>query len=135
MCRTSKTEQRRRDGSTVWVSANAIPVRDQNGKIVYYQGMVEDVTKRKLADEAKKESERQYRELYDFLPIPAYEMDLGGNATFVNRAIHEVFGVTEEDVKKGLDAGNCFQPKALRNCGRILSPCCAEGKWGVRNIH
>ena len=99
-----ETEHRRRDGSTVWVSVNAMPVKDENGKIVYYQGMVEDITKRKLADEALKESERQYRELYDFLTIPAYEMDLEGNITFVNRAVYEVFRGTEEDVKKGFNA-------------------------------
>ncbi len=125
-----ETEQRRRDGSTVWVSANAIPVRDENGKIVYYQGMVEDVTKRKLADEAKKESERQYRELYDFLPIPAYEMDLGGNATFVNRAIHEVFGVTEEDVKKGLNARQLLSTEGVEELRKDIESLLRGGQVG-----
>ena len=125
-----ETEQRRRDGSTVWVSANAIPVRDENRKIVYYQGMVEDVTKRKLADEAKKESERQYRELYDFLPIPAYEMDLGGNATFVNRAIHEVFGVTEEDVKKGLNARQLLSAEGVEELRKDIESLLRGGQVG-----
>lgn len=37
----------RKDGSTNWVCINARVVRDENGKILYYEGTVEHITERK----------------------------------------------------------------------------------------
>ena len=92
-----------RDGSVRIGEVAASPVV-QDGKVVGMTAVARDVTDRRRAEEALKESERQYRELYDFLPIPAYEMDFDANITFVNRAIYEAFGAKEEDFRKGLNA-------------------------------
>jgi len=40
-------EERRRDGSIFWISMNVRSVRDENEKILYYEGTVEDITVRK----------------------------------------------------------------------------------------
>ncbi|MDB9512615.1 EAL domain-containing protein [Kamptonema animale CS-326] len=39
------------DGSTIWISENARTVRNNNGELLYYEGTVEDITVRKLAEE------------------------------------------------------------------------------------
>ncbi|MBD2463366.1 PAS domain S-box protein [Oscillatoria sp. FACHB-1407] len=52
----------RKDGSIIWTSENARAVRDEDGKLLYYEGTVEDITKRKLAEEALRESEAKERE-------------------------------------------------------------------------
>jgi diguanylate cyclase (GGDEF)-like protein/PAS domain S-box-containing protein len=41
----------RRDRSVIWISEKARAVRDQNGTLLYYEGMVEDITERKQAKE------------------------------------------------------------------------------------
>jgi PAS domain S-box-containing protein len=41
----------RKDGSVIWISENARVVRDAKGEILYYEGTVEDITARKLAEE------------------------------------------------------------------------------------
>ena len=46
----------RRDGSIIWISERARTVRDQDGKLLYYEGTVEDVTARKETDEAMKKA-------------------------------------------------------------------------------
>ena len=46
----------RRDGSIIWISERARAVRDQDGKLLYYEGTVEDVTARKETDEAMKKA-------------------------------------------------------------------------------
>ncbi|MGE5658640.1 MAG: PAS domain S-box protein [Actinomycetota bacterium] len=44
----------RADGSVIWISENARAVRDHSGKLLYYEGTVEDITQRKqLADKER----------------------------------------------------------------------------------
>jgi PAS domain S-box-containing protein len=42
----------RQDGSVVWISEKAYAVRDAAGKLLYYEGLIEDITQRKQAEEA-----------------------------------------------------------------------------------
>ena len=42
------------DGRTIWISETVRAVRDGNGKTIYYEGLVSDITERKLAQEALK---------------------------------------------------------------------------------
>ncbi|WP_448604143.1 PAS domain S-box protein [Thermoleptolyngbya sp.] len=44
----------RNDGAIIWISENAIAVRDDQGNLLYYEGTVEDVTQRKRSEEALK---------------------------------------------------------------------------------
>ena len=44
-------EARRRDGSSIWISQNTRAVRDNDGRILHYEGMVVDITARKNAEE------------------------------------------------------------------------------------
>jgi PAS domain S-box-containing protein len=74
---------------------------------------IHDVTERKQTQEALKENEKKYRVLYDFLPIPVYEMDFEANITSVNRAIYETFGGTEDDLKNGFKAWQLLSPEEI----------------------
>jgi PAS domain S-box-containing protein len=54
------------------------------------------------AEEARKESERRYRELADLLPQTVYELDALGNIIFANNVGLEIFGYTQADLMKGV---------------------------------
>jgi two-component system, NarL family, sensor histidine kinase UhpB len=65
-----EVKMRRKDGNLVWVSANARAIYDAGGGISGYEGTVENITERKLAEEALRqirETERRRiaRELHD----------------------------------------------------------------------
>jgi PAS domain S-box-containing protein len=47
-----QSEVRRKDGSRIWISERARAVRDKDGKLLYYEGSVQDVTARREADAA-----------------------------------------------------------------------------------
>lgn len=52
----------RKDGSVIWISENARAVRDRDGRLLYYEGFVTDITERKLAEEALRQSEAKFRD-------------------------------------------------------------------------
>ena len=112
-----------KDGSVIFGEVSGSPIM-QEGKILGMIAIARDVTDRQRAQEELRESERQYRELYDFLPIPAYEMDFNANITFANRAIYETFRGTEADLKKGFNAWRLLSDeeaeKSRRNIDRLL---------------
>jgi PAS domain S-box-containing protein len=47
-----ESEVRRKDGSVTWISERAHAVRDMDGKLLYYEGAVEDITARREAEGA-----------------------------------------------------------------------------------
>jgi len=69
---------RRRDGSAIWISENARAVRDWAGRLVFYEGTVEDVTARIEADEALRgalaEAEEANRTKTAFLAAMSHEL-------------------------------------------------------------
>lgn len=46
---------RRYDGTSIWVHHNARSIRDESGKVLYYEGAIEDITQRKQAEEERKQ--------------------------------------------------------------------------------
>jgi PAS domain S-box-containing protein len=57
---------RRRDGVLIWVSVNIHVVQHEPG-VQHYEGTVEDVTERKRAEEALRQSEQHYHFLFDHM--------------------------------------------------------------------
>ncbi len=111
--RTLQLEMLRKDGTTVWTEVKFSFIRDEDQRPVAILGVTRDITERKRIEDALRESEKKYRELYDFLPIPVYEMDFETNITSANRAIYETFRGTEEDLKKGLKAWQLISPEEI----------------------
>ncbi|OKH40565.1 adenylate/guanylate cyclase with GAF sensor(s) [[Phormidium ambiguum] IAM M-71] len=62
---------RRKDGKVIWISENARSVRDSTGKLLYYEGIVSDITVRKVALEALRYQQEQAEKLLlNILPEP-----------------------------------------------------------------
>ncbi|HWI40080.1 MAG TPA: HAMP domain-containing protein, partial [Verrucomicrobiae bacterium] len=54
-----------RNGAPIWVTTRGEPVRDSEGRVVGLRGTVQDITGRKVAEEALRESEEKYRSLFE----------------------------------------------------------------------
>jgi PAS domain S-box-containing protein len=70
-----ESEVVRPDGTLIWVSENVRAVRNGAGGLLYVQGLVADVTARKRAEVAMRESESRYRRLFENSPIGFVECD------------------------------------------------------------
>jgi len=88
----------RKDGSKIWISVNARVVRDEQDSIRYYEGTAQDITDRKKAEEALRESEERYRELFENAKDAIYVQDLMGIYTSVNRAAEKLSGYDRNEV-------------------------------------
>ena len=61
--RTLQLEMRRKDATTVWTEVKFSFIRDENQQPVGILGVTRDITERKQAEEALRESEHRYQEL------------------------------------------------------------------------
>jgi len=57
----------RKDGSLIWTSTNARTVRDARGRVMYYDGFVQDITERRQAEEALRLSMQEISHAHDLL--------------------------------------------------------------------
>ena len=64
-----ESEVRCRDGSTKWISENVRGFRDAQGELLHVQGFVSDITERRKALEAMRESEGRYHALFENMPV------------------------------------------------------------------
>jgi PAS domain S-box-containing protein len=115
----------RPDGSVRWVSDRGFAIRDENGQVVRIAGIAEDITERKRAEVALRESEERFRELAELMPETIFEVNLEGQLTFVNRNAYNYFGYTQADLKQGLGSFDMIIPaerdRAKENVAKILS--------------
>jgi PAS domain S-box-containing protein len=115
----------RPDGSVRWVSDRGFAIKDENGLVVRIAGIAEDITERKRAEVALRESEERFRELAELMPETIFEVNLKGRLTFVNRNAYNYFGYTQADLKRGLTSFDMILPadrdRAKENVAKILS--------------
>ena len=103
----------RKDGSTIWISENARAVRDETGRLHHYEGTVEDISHRRAAEEALRNSEALYHSLVDNLPQNIFRKDLDGRFTFGNKRFCETLGTSPEELLGKTDF-DFFPPELAR---------------------
>ncbi len=83
-----------------WLFFTAAPLIDESGEIVGAIETFQDVSKRRLAEEALRNSERRYRTLLDFVPYPIGVFTMEGFPTYLNPGFTKVFGWTLDELEE-----------------------------------
>ena len=88
---------RRKDGTTIFVRESATVVRDEGGRIMYYDGVVEDITDRKRAEEALSEERERLAVTLRSIGDGVITTDLQGNIILMNRIAELLTGWSLEE--------------------------------------
>ncbi|MDQ7782582.1 MAG: PAS domain S-box protein [Desulfomonilaceae bacterium] len=91
----------RKNGESIWTALHARPTRNEIGDLLSTEGIVQDITDRKRAQEALLESQRRYRDLFDISPDPML-VHRGGRILFGNNAAAEFLGVDLAEMLTGM---------------------------------
>jgi adenylate cyclase len=89
----------RPDGSIVWVRDSSVPIRDESGQVVSWQGLVLDVSAQQLAEQELRTSEARFRSLVEKLPAIVYRMDPDDErrSVYVSPHVVDILGYTREE--------------------------------------
>jgi PAS domain S-box-containing protein len=96
--RVQELEQVRKDGSIIWTEITARFLRDDDGRPDRILGVTRDITERKQAEEALRESEIKFREMTEKVSDVLFQTDISGVITYLSPSSKEVFGLTPEEM-------------------------------------
>ena len=134
------TLRRRETGETWTGSYNFAPIRDERGTVVGSVVTARDVTERKQAEEARRESDANFRSLFGGSPDAIFLAIPGGPIIAANPAACAMFEMTEQELcaagRPGIeDPDDPAPPAALREraeSGKVRYEAAHVRKSGVR---
>ena len=117
--------------TTKWVIARGEPLRDADGQIIGLRGTVQDITARKQAEQAQRESEDKLRLILDSTAEAIYGIDLECRCTFCNSACLRALGYEHADELLGKNMHHLIHQ--LAQTGR-RSPSMSVESSGQRSL-
>lgn len=122
----------RLDGTPFWVEVNLTRIK-LKGKS-YMQAVVRDITKRKKAEAALRESEELYRNVYETAPLAFVLWDHDCRVTDWNARAEELFGWSREEVL-GRNFFDFLIPEAARSQVEGVVEALLRGELPSRSVN
>ncbi|HEV7642726.1 MAG TPA: PAS domain S-box protein [Pyrinomonadaceae bacterium] len=89
----------RADGKVRWLNATGKVFYNDDGTPLRLVGVNMDITERKAVEEALRENEAKFRDLFDNAPVAYHELDTRGRFTRINHTEEMLLGYTNEELK------------------------------------
>jgi PAS domain S-box-containing protein len=85
---------RRADGVHRWMSTRAEPMRDEDGRIVRWYGLCQDIDDQIPAEEAIRRSEQRFQQMIDAVPVFILSFTADGVPTYINKRYQDYLGLS-----------------------------------------
>ncbi|HUU28928.1 MAG TPA: PAS domain S-box protein [archaeon] len=89
---------KKRDGTPIWGAVTAKVIHDESGKIMYFDGMLEDITRQKQAEEALQISEERFRNIAGETDDWIWEIGKDLVIKYSNSRVKDILGYKPEEV-------------------------------------
>jgi two-component system NtrC family sensor kinase len=93
-------EHVRNDGSTVWAEVMLSFMQDENGNVTRIMGVTRDITERKKAEEALRESETRFRTVFEGASLGIALVDFSAKTLSMNHAFERMLGYSLEEFRQ-----------------------------------
>nr|MDQ2996721.1 PAS domain S-box protein [Chloroflexota bacterium] len=98
-----------RDGRVLWVETHSTAVVNNDGQPIGMRGVTMDITQRKLAEDAIRDSEERFRLVFENAPIGIC-LGRDGKILYGNQALAEMFGYANLNELRGLPLADLVAP-------------------------
>jgi PAS domain S-box-containing protein len=96
--RDYELQLKKKDGTHIWVSVTAQAKKNPEGTIAWIDGICDDITALKDAEEKARRYQLEMSRAIDYLPDATFIIDRKGTVIAWNRAIEEMTGVSAKDI-------------------------------------
>jgi PAS domain S-box-containing protein len=126
---------RHRDGRWVWVHDHAVMLRDEQGNLLFSQGVVFDITERREAEEHLRETEERFRAIVEHVPAGIYvdAPDTSMQTMYASPQIEDITGIPADEWTSDPDAwADALHPDDREEVlGHYLAAIAAEEPWSA----
>jgi PAS domain S-box-containing protein len=120
----------RKDGGLIWTEQRNRPIYDKAGNVIAIEGIARDITERKLAEEALKQNEEQFRLLAEKTSDLVCLHEPDGRYLYVSPSCQRLLGYDREDLL-GTDPYDLFHPEDLERIRSEAHDKALEGQGAV----
>jgi PAS domain S-box-containing protein len=110
---------KKKDGSEIIVLENSHAVMGEDGNILYYEGTLTEITERKHAEEALRESENRYHTLIETLHDGLSLFDLEGKILYFNQHKKNMLGYDDDAELAGVNTFQMIHPDDMAELAEI----------------
>ncbi len=105
---------KRKDGRIIWLEENARFIRDENGKVLYHEGICRDVSDRKKAEDALLESETDLKAIIENSLDSIWSLNRNYEIKYVNNVFADEFNIVfGKELEKGMNLLDAL-PESIR---------------------